>query len=144
MFTIIFPKEWDGKKKIFHHIPKMNMLEIACEEESYAESHDALWLEMKGVKNAIMYSNIVCIRAFKGGCQVFTNDHTYELGISLKKVFAQLDARHFMFVHRNCIVRIEAVEEYSYHLLKMQDKQVVTIGKKYLTKCHAVWGKDGK
>jgi hypothetical protein len=39
---------------------------------------------------------------------------------------------------------MDAVEEYSYHSLKMQDKQVVAIGKKYLTKCHSVWGKEGK
>jgi hypothetical protein len=144
IFTITYPKEWEGKKKTIHHIPKKHMVEIACEEENYPLSHGALTLDEKGVKCDIQFDDIVCIRASKGGCRVSAKNRTYELGISLTKVFAHLNDQLFMFVHRNCIVRMDAVEEYSYHSLKMQDKQVVAIGKKYLTKCHSVWGKEGK
>jgi DNA-binding LytR/AlgR family response regulator len=139
-FTVIYPKELVGMITEISHSPENRAIDIVCHNPYPTGEYGVLSLPDELMKVPIAYRRIYYVSATSAGCELVTDHGTHQLSIGLKQLFEHLDPEVFAYIHRSKIIRISAMKEYAYQQVRMQNGDVLPIGKSYRKECHRRFG----
>ncbi|WP_233996974.1 LytR/AlgR family response regulator transcription factor [Porphyrobacter sp. CACIAM 03H1] len=97
----------------------------ACEEPK------EIVLKVDRAMRRFRFDDITCVHARGNYVAVCAGDQTLLATITMKELLSQLPARHFIRVHRSCIVNRQRIVEQRASQVLLDDGQVVPIGRSY-------------
>jgi hypothetical protein len=138
------PQELIGRVINIHDFSHSGIAIFEYTTDSEEEDGGVLIVNTDEEIACIKNSEIFYVSARKGKSIITMKDGEKMLNMPLCDLDELLDKRVFQRIGRDCIVNINAIAEYGYHLVKMVDEQVLPIRKTFKSECRKRLGEPDK
>lgn len=107
------------------------------------EEPEEIVLKVDRAMRRFRFDDITCFRAQGNFVAVMAKGQSWLATVTMKQLLAQLPARRFVQIHRSCVVHRMRIVEQRPHELRLDDGQVVPIGRSYRKTDHRAFLRIG-